>query len=110
MAAALTIAVRWLLPALAASGLLLAFPSPGGSLGWVMMHLAAVVVFGLFLTMALGGYHTMKRPARAMIAPEITSRRRPSIRIRPTSALRPPATRTVIPVTTIAIPNHFAVR
>lgn len=60
MEAALTIAVRWLLPALAASGLLLAFPSPGGSLGWVMMHLAAVVVFGLFLTMALGGYLTAK--------------------------------------------------
>jgi hypothetical protein len=53
---ALTTAVRWLLPALAVSGLLLALPSPGGSLGWVMLHLAIVVSFGLALTMTLGRY------------------------------------------------------
>jgi hypothetical protein len=56
MERALTTAVRWLLPALAVSGLLLAFPSPGGSLGWVMLHLAIVVTFGLALIMTLGRY------------------------------------------------------
>lgn len=52
--AALTTAVRWLLPVLAVSGLLLVFPSPGGSLWWAMVHLAMVVTFGLALTITLG--------------------------------------------------------
>lgn len=60
MERALRDAVIWLLPALAASGLLLALPAPGGSLGWVMAHLAVVVGFGLLLTMALGRYLTAK--------------------------------------------------
>jgi hypothetical protein len=56
MERALMDAVRRLLPALAASGLLLAVPAPGGSLAWVMAHLASVVIFGLVLTMALSRY------------------------------------------------------
>lgn len=51
--AALSRSVRWLLPALAVTPLLLLLSQPGGSVGWVMAHLGAVVVFGLFLTMAL---------------------------------------------------------
>jgi hypothetical protein len=51
---ALSRAVRWLIPALVLTPALLAVPAPGGSIGWVMVHLGAVVIFGLIMTLTLG--------------------------------------------------------
>jgi hypothetical protein len=46
---------RWLLAGLVLTPVLLAVPPPHGSTFWIMVHLTALVVFGLVLTLALVG-------------------------------------------------------
>ena len=50
--------VRWLVPALALTPLLLAVPQPGDPFGLVMVHLSVLVLFGLGLTVTLTRYLT----------------------------------------------------
>lgn len=65
--------VRWLLPTLLVSPVLLFVPTPHGQTGWILAHLGAVVTFGLILTMRLAPelkspWFTMLRPSRSLLA------------------------------------------
>lgn len=52
----LVLAVRWLVPALAVTPLLLAVPEPGDPFGLVMTQLSIIVLFGVALAVALTGH------------------------------------------------------
>lgn len=65
--------LRWLLPALLLSPVLLIVPTPHGHTGWIVVHLGVVVVFGLALTMRLSPsvedpWFSTLSPTRALLA------------------------------------------
>lgn len=70
---AVTTTVRWLLPALLLTPVLLFVPPPHGRTAWILIHLGAIVTFGLFLAMRLARdlrhpWFTSLRPARSLLA------------------------------------------
>lgn len=70
---AVGVTVRWLLPALVVSPVLLFVPTPHGQTGWILLHLGTVVTFGLLLAMRLAvgleaPWFEGLRPSRSLLA------------------------------------------